>query len=356
MTLPTDEKRRALGIDPDVAPRRIGRDLPADDHVGRGWSSAPDGSLTVADLRRRFASRTEVASFEEAAAGIGAPEASVARADRHPDLFQLSLPGLAVDAAGDVRALDDVWYVDARAGEALVRARGLAGDLLLRFEGTVFEWYDLPTAASAAMRSLADWSPPDAPAVDAPAADALLGGFDAPAWMTAPLARAPREDPYAVCAAVGTLGRLWAPRGTATPPADALARLMDDDDPMARARHWFAALPQDTRDVVDDLARAEAASLADALDALATAAEDDRDLAREDAARWLERRDGLASIVRLRRHAPDGALAQSLFALDRRAATLTTLWRLLAPIRTPRLDAVAWQEPDAWWAEPARDP
>jgi hypothetical protein len=133
MTLPTDEKRRALGIDPDVAPRRIGRDLPADDRVGRGWSSAPEGSLSVADLRRRFASRTEVTSFEEAAAGIGAPEASVARADRHPDLFQLSLPGLAVEAAGDVRAFDDVWYVDASAGEALVRARGLAGDLLLRF-------------------------------------------------------------------------------------------------------------------------------------------------------------------------------------------------------------------------------
>jgi len=351
MTAPTDAQRRALGIDPEVVPRRIGHDRPADDHVGRGWSAAPARSLAVADLRRRFASRTEVTSFEEAAAGIGAPEASVARADRHPDLFQLSLPGLAVDASGDVRALDEVWYVDARAGEALVRARGPAGDLLLRFEGTLFEWYDLPTTASAAMRSLADRSRPDAPAPDA-----LLGGFDAPAWLTAPLARAPREDPYAVCAAVGTLGRLWAPRGTATAPADALARLMEDDDPMARAHRWFAALPQDARAVVDELARAEAGALADALDALADLAADDRDLAREDAARWLERRDGLASVARLLRPAPDGALAAALTALDRRAATLATLWRLLAPIRTPRLDAVAWQEPDVWWAEPAREP
>ena len=30
-----------------------------------------------------------------------------------------------------------------------------------------------------------------------------------------------------------------------------------------------------------------------------------------------------------------------------------TFWRWLSPIVSPRLEAVAWQSPEAWWAAPA---
>jgi len=349
MTPLTDDERRALGIDPAAEPAPLGSDRASDDGVGRGFSNPPLAPDELAALRAQFASLTFVEGFAAAAAHLGAPEATVARADRQRGLYQLDPAGLVVDAVGDAHASDGCWYVDARRGRVLVRARGLTGDCLLRFEGDVFEWFDLPTAASPAMRSLAAWSPPATPAVDPPPVDALLGGFDAPAWLTAPLASAPREDPFAVFAAVGGVGRLWAPRGTATPPAEALARLMADDDPMARARRWADATSAEVRDAASRLASVEADALADALEALADG--DDR---RDDALRWLERRDDLASVARLLAPAPDAPLARALAALDRRATTHASLWRMLSPLRSPRLDAVAWQEPDAWWAAPAR--
>ncbi|MFO0609565.1 MAG: hypothetical protein U0324_40755 [Polyangiales bacterium] len=332
MTPLTDDERRALGIDPAVVPSPRGDDRATDDGVGRGFSNPPAEPEALTTLRAQFASFTFVEGFAVTAAALGAPEATVARADRQRGLYQLDPVGLAIDVIGDAHAFGGCWYVDARRGRVLVRARGLTRDCLLRFEGDVFEWFDLPAAAT--------------PAVAPPLADALLGGFDAPAWLTAPLAQAPREDPFAVFAAVGTVGRLWAPRGTSTTPAEALARLMAGDDPMARARRWADAAPAEVRDAVARLASVEADVLADALDAL--------DDAPDDALRWLERRDDLASVARLLAPAPDAPLSRALAALDRRAVTHASLWRMLSPLRSPRLDAVAWQEPDAWWAAPAR--
>lgn len=354
MTLPlTDDERRALGIAPATKPMLVGRDEAADDGVGHGFSQPPDAPVDLAALREHFASISEVENFAATAARLGAPEASVARADRQRGQYQIAPEGLAIDVIGDARESGGCWYVDARRGRVLVRARGLAGDCLLRFEGDMFEWFDLPTTASSAMRTLAGWAPSDIPTVDPPSVDALLGGFDAPAWLTTPLAQVSPKDPFAVFAAVGTVGRLWAPRGTSTPASEALARLMADDDPMARASRWGEAVSENVRDVVSRLAAVEADALSDALDDLQDALQDETS-ARDDAIRWLERRDDLASVIRLVAPARDAPLLRAVVALDRRASTHASLWRALSPLRSPRLDAVAWQEPDAWWASPAR--
>ncbi len=348
------EELRALGIDPGITARPIARDAPPDDHVGRGFTSGGSEALTDEALRRLFASRTEVAAFDETASRIGAPEATIARADRSLGVFQLALEGLDVMALGDARLLDDVWYVDSRAEPVVVRARGVSGDCLLRFEGPMFEWYDLPTAASPAMISLEGYTPAATPAVVPPSADALLGGFDAPAWMTSALESAPPEDPFAVCSAVGTIGRLWAPRGTSTSPADALERLMADDDPMARAARWFASLAGEVHVALGELACVEATTLADALDALVERVADDCDEARDEALAWLEGRDDLASVEALLRPLQSSPLAVALVALDRAGGVHATMWRALSPLGSPRLEAAGWQEPDAWWAAPAR--
>jgi hypothetical protein len=164
--------------------------------------------------------------------------------------------------------------------------------------------------------------------------------------MTDPLRpSSPPRGAYAVCAAVGTLGRLWSPRKTGTPAAAAMARLRADDHPWARARRWFDALPAGHRAAVGELARAECGALTDALGDLAEDA-----FAAADAVALLERRDDLASVAALLRTSPDDPLGAALAALDREAGVRASAWRRLAPLGSARLEAVAWQSPEAWWA------
>lgn len=190
-------------------------------------------------------------------------------------------------------------------------------------------------------------TPPARPSLASPGAEALLGGLDAPAWLTAPLDPSLRLDAYAVVAAVGTLGRLWSPRGTSTPVAAAMARVRAHDNPLARAIRWARALPAETCVAVTALARVEVDALAEALEALGSG--DHADPA--DACAWLERRDDLASAATLLGAAGQGDALQSwLDGLDDHARTHATTWGMLSPVASPRLAAVAWQEPEAWWA------
>ncbi len=69
-----------------------------------------------------------------------------------------------------------------------------------------------------------------------------------------------------------------------------------------------------------------------------------------DAVALLERRDDLASVAALLRPSPDDPLGAALAALDRAAGVRASAWRRLAPLSSPRLEAVAWQSPEAWWA------
>jgi len=200
------------------------------------------------------------------------------------------------------------------------------------------------------LRALAGWSPEPCPDLDPPAVDDLLGGLDAPAWLVDPLARATRGDPFLVLEAVGSVARLWAPRGTATSPAEALARLVAGDDPAARASRWVGSLDPAALDAAALHAEVAADVLADELDGLAGGGD-----AAGDAVRWLERRDELASVC-WALGGGRGRLDAAVASLDRAARTHASLWLLAAEeaALSPRLAAVAWQEPRSWWADGAR--
>ncbi len=344
----TPEELSALDLPPDVELRRAGGERRPDGGVGYGLASAtPTGDLHLA-LR----SVTRVEGFGEVASEVGADEAELAWSDSLRGLYLLATPGLDLSSTAELARVDDESVaVDATAHPVLVRALGPRGEFVLRFTRDEVAWFEVPRRASPEMATLADWTPPPAPAVPAPDPDALLGGFDAPAWMTDPLRADPPRDAYGVCAAVGTLGRLWSHLGTSTTAAAARARLRADDHPWARARRWFDALPEGHRGVIDALARVECGALSDALDRFDDA---DREAARPEALAWLERRDDLASVTALLGTTPDDPLGAALAALDREAGVRATLWRWLSPLSSPRLAAVAWQSPEAWWAEPAR--
>ncbi len=349
MTPPTPEELVALELPPDVELRHTGGERRPESGVGFGLA----GTTPAGDLGVSLRSVTRVEGFSEVASGAGADEADLAWSDTLRGLYLLATPGLAIFSTADLAPLDeDSVAVDATARPVLVRALGPRGEFVLRFTRDEVAWFEVPRRASAEMASLADWTPPPAPVIPAPDPDALLGGFDAPAWMTSPLRADPPRDAYGVCAAVGTLGRLWSHLGTTTTAAAAMARLRADDHPWARARRWFDALPAGHRAAVDALARVECGAMSDALDRFDEA---DREADRPEAVAWLERRDDLASITALLGTTSRDPLGIALAALDREAGVRATLWRWLSPITSPRLAAVAWQSPEAWWAEPARE-
>ena len=338
----------ALGLPPDAELHRAGEAVRPDDGAGHGLASAPSADD---DLLGAFRSVTEIDFFHDLAVRLGAPEAGLARADRGGGMYLLARAGLALTATADLRPLDDERVaVDASLHPMKVRIRGALGDGVLCFDRDAVVGYELVRHAPAEMRGLAGWTPAPAPTLSPPDPDELLGGFDAPSWLTDPLRAAPPRGAYGVCAAVGTLGRLWSPRGTTTPTAAAMARLRADDHPWARARRWFDALPAAHRAVVEQLARVECDALTGALDPVLDDGSDP-----DDAVAWLERRDDLASVAALLRTAPDDLLGAALAALDREAGVRASAWRRLAPISSRRLEALAWQSPEAWWgalAEP----
>ncbi|MEZ4392144.1 MAG: hypothetical protein R3A48_13695 [Polyangiales bacterium] len=348
MKPPSRDELATLGLDPQTALTLEAEASAPDDGVARGFASDP---LDAVALAAHLASVTHLASFERTAARLGEPEAVIARADRRRGLYCLSLESLElVQPARATRDGEGNWIVDALGGRELVHVRGPGGDALLAFEGDAFAAYEVPREARSAVGA---GSPREVPSAVAPEVDALLGGLDAPAWLTAPLAR-DTTDPYAVAAAVGAVGRLWSPEGGGD-AREAMARLRRGDDPLSRARAWFAALPPQAREAALDLACVEADSLAAQLDTLTERVSVDLDAARVEALAWLERRDDLATLTSLLRagELPAGLRAR-LASLDRAARTRATMWIALSPRSTPRLLQVSWQEPDAWWAEPAR--
>ncbi len=351
MIPPTPEELSLLGLDPAASLRLVGEEAGADDGLGHGFAGAPSTPLPPEAVRRSLSSVTPIERFDEMAVRLGAPEAGLARADGRRGVYLLAFPGLALSATEGIDPLDhERVAVDASARTVTLRLSGPLGDGVLRFASDQIAWFDILRGASPEMRSLSNWTPPPAPTIPPPDPDALLGGFDAPGWMTASLLADPPRGAYGVCAAVGTLGRLWSPHRTTTLASEAMARLVADDHPWARARRWFDALPTGHRAVVEQLARVECGSLADALDALT---DEDRETARVDGLAWLERRDDLASVAALLRTSPDDPLGVALASLDREAGVRATLWRWISPIASPRLEAVAWQSPEAWWGAPA---
>lgn len=353
MKPPSRDELASLGLNPQTALTLEAEASAPDDGVARGLSSAP---LDAAALSAQLASVTRLAAFDRTASRLGEADAALTRADRRRGLYCLSLESLElVLPARATRDGEGNWIVDAQAGREIVHVRGPGGDALLAFEGDDFAAYELHREASEAMKAVGAWVPRAVPSVVALEVDALLEGLDAPAWLIAPLAR-DTTDPYAVAVAVGAVGRLWSPEG-GDAAREAMARLRRGDDPLSRARAWFAELPREAREAALDLACVEAESLAAQLDELAHGVTGDLAAARVDALAWIERRDDLASLASLLRAGDvPPRLSASLASLDRAARTRATMWIALSPLSSPRLRQVSWQEPDAWWAQAAGAP
>lgn len=334
MKAPDHDELAAFGVDPSTAMELESQESAPDDGVGRGLSTPPP-PLQAAELDDALASVTRLDAFARSAARMGDAGAALVRSDRRRGVYGLSPETLRV--VGATSALDDgagSWIIDAQGRRALVHVRGSRGDAMLVFEDGTFQGFSLREDGA-----------------DAPRADELLGGLAAPAWLLATLDEA--RGALALTCAVASLGRLWAPRDRAS-SQEAMERLKREDDPLARARGWFASRGEAFRGRVLTLALQEIETLAAQLDRITERSVSEPEAARAEALEWLERRDDLASLRALIRAPGDPGVNEALASLDRAARVRATMWKSLSPLRSPRLQEVSWQEPGAWWAEPAR--
>ncbi len=192
--------------------------------------------------------------------------------------------------------------------------------------------------------------------LDAPAAaPADVGIPDVASWASAAQAEGWLAEtavrlaagPSAVerAAAAGVLARLWTP-----PEGGAIAAA---DHPRERVRAWVGALPADTLAALETRAVERAWALVERIADLDGLPDPVRDA---EVASLVRDRDDLQSVRRALRLGGAGSrLAEALALVDRTAAEHMSaladhLPALDADPDADRWSAVAWQEPDAWWA------
>jgi len=242
-----------------------------------------------------------------------------------------------------VRGQDDQGLVRVSPQDVIVDARSGPYHLSLRHG-------DVCQVLSVSPSALRVWTatavPASARVADVPRLDALFAGLDAPAWLhdtvTARLSAATLWD---VSLAWGLTLRV----APVAPGTDVFA-LLDAPPADAAALGWIAAQPGGPEALAGRIVW-EVDQLSAALPALAQSVVDAAPEARAAVLDWLHRRDDLAAAAVLCAEGPTRQRVQAaLGGLDRTASVHQGMFAFLDPFDDPRLGAVSWNEPDAWWA------
>lgn len=253
---------------------------------------------------------------------------------RDPRLFLLR----TADPAVTVRGEDPARMVRVSPQEVIVDARSGPFHLCLGLD-------DVRQVLSVSPTTVRVLSPG---AYTAPEADEVFAGLDPPPWMRQGLAAGlAAGTPWALTAAWGTAVRLAPPK-----PGIGLLDLLDAPPPEAAAQAWIAHHPGLREALVAQLVR-EADRLEAALPDLAEAVIAEDPEARTRVLDWLHRRDDLASVASLLASPPQHPaprVTEALTRVDHAAALGQTLFAFLDPFDDPRLGAVSWADPAAWWA------
>lgn len=241
------------------------------------------------------------------------------------------------------RDLDDGEYAtfDSAEGRVLLEVADLGGraSLIDAWQGAIDVWL--------LADRLAGLDPPAAvpPEPPVPQVRAWSDAAGAAPWLARDAARlASSADPVDRAAGAGMLSRLW----ERPDPRVAVAA-----SPTGAVRAWARGLAAGQVEALEGAAVARAWTLGERIASVAALPPD---LAGEEVRAVVLDRDDLQSVRRVLRLAGAGAaLAGALASVDDAAAAcLSELADLLPAIEddldADRWHAVAWQEPDAWWA------
>ena len=282
--------------------------------VARGFAVT-----AVEELLERFAAEPHTAEVD---LGHHAGELRVLRWQLDPAVAEVAAPEpLEIDGAA-IRTPAGTMLVDSRAAPASLRFAHGGRSLEVSIERGHVRLYALASAEL----------PVFEPRV-ATGGEALSG------WLAEHVeALRSAGEPIDALAAAGALLRFFTPAapddaGTGAPQV------------VRGVRAWARSIDEAALSEVEARAAARAARLASALEGEAL---DGPSLA-------LERDvlESVATVLRLAR--PSASLAEALRALDRKArARLSALTERARTVDDPRLTAVSWSEPEAWWGTLAR--
>jgi len=292
---------------------------------------------------------------------LGADVATVRRWKVEVGVFTLSSRLAAVRLKGNNEPLQQGqedgggWVIDARRGPVLAHLASAEGEFLLRFEGGSVALWRLERPVEAALEGLrafrpvaSPWSSPD---LTLPGLGELLADAVVEPWLREHHEQLHRSPSWLDrVASVGMLSRLHTPAPEEL--AGQIQSLLAGETSLLQQRtsSWAREL---SGEAVGALERAALGELDRLGDFLQDVVENDRWGDASTLTALLLRRDNLESVAWVLRLAGAGStLREALLDLDRQAELhLTALQGL--PLREPRLAAVAWQEPMAWWGVPA---
>jgi len=270
----------------------------------------------------------------------------VTRTDAPPAEEDVLHGPVARDPEGRLVVLlgETAWFVVSRRGPL---------ERWMVVDGRTVQTFDLERDVSPRVRQVAEFSPP-APVPTSVEGATLPGWVDprASEWLVAALRRR-NASPllYDRAVAVGLVARLAAPaEGRA---GAVLEQLLAEGDGAAPApvQVWAAARSPEELSELEEAAVEAANRLGRRLEAVVQAAESDAPDAAALARRLLLGRDDLeCALVVLGAAGAGAVLAESLAILDSAACEHLDLLSDLPDVADdPRLRAVAWQEPLAWW-------
>lgn len=265
---------------------------------------------------------------------------------RHPGIYVVDSELEARLQGGDSQRLPE--------GELIIDARAELTWLRLQGRGVDAVWQLDASGATLHLVGPAD-APSSAPELEVPEAAFFVGNQPIAPWLResfGALARAPSL--LSRIAAVGMLGRLWAPHEAGKLSLEELLALRL---PGPAGREWLQAQPLTLREEVVAEAVATASLLRVSFGPLEEAILSGAPEARERAREWVRERDRLESVCFALggREAPE-ALRRALTGLDRYAAVHHSLWSLLPGwTQDAHLAAVAARDPEAWWGRLSAD-
>ena len=271
------------------------------------------------------------------------PGATVMRWQPRPSTIVIESAG-ATALVGDPVELDPgVLQIDAHDARFVLLFPGDGGDVILDVApGGRMDCYRVERAYDVEPRGLT------LPPVDLE----QLGALDLEPWLVdAAAGKGAQGEGPAI--AVGLVLRLGRPSGAAQ--ADEIARLRAGEEPtvVVWARSWLEGVAEDARTELEARVREATTRALVALDDLGALLADGDD-AGALAVEIVERRDDAESVRRLLALVGDAEhLATVCGSLDRRALEVgAALADALVDcgLDPDWLDAVSWQEPDAWWA------
>jgi hypothetical protein len=205
-----------------------------------------------------------------------------------------------------------------------------------------------PVSPSAA--ALAAFHPEPAPTMPPTNIMAVLGIAKVTPWMRVVIDEAEASgDPFRVCAAVGTIARLWTLRDGGLPPQslDVLLSLKVQC-PVSRCRAWFTSLPAAIIEHVHAIGSYTTDRIHDdGVELSSRSTPEDRAALH---ALIVDRDDAESVSWMLRWTRFGNNLAGYLGSVDMRLPIES--FRRIAPDGFPaddRIGAVSWQEPEAWW-------